>query len=96
VPVAKEADAESGTPPAPIDGVAHFAIQDGIPIPGLRGRPGTDYPFAAMKPGQSFGFPLARIGSVYAAAKKFSGQQQGAKFCIRKIDAETARCWRVE
>lgn len=64
-----------------------------VPIP-ADGR--QRYPWREMKVGDSFAFPSANRGAVSAAASWYASRHaKEFKFTIRKVDATTARCWRI-
>lgn len=69
---------------------SQFKIERGIPLPARRNK----YPFAEMQIGDSFSAPLSeeRRLSASAAARGFA---IGAKFSVRRVDADTVRVWRV-
>jgi hypothetical protein len=64
-------------------------IDKGIPIP-------NRWPFAEMKPGDSFAIPEGfQRQSVAVAAMRY-GKKHKMKFSTRKMPDNTYRCWRTE
>lgn len=64
-------------------------VEPNIPIP-------KRYPFAQMKPGDSFVIPneIAR-NTVSVAAMRY-GRAHGCRFTTRTMPDGTIRCWRIE
>ena len=71
-----------------------FTIDKNVPLPERKPGREAKYPFGEMEVGVSFEFPLHKRNSIAPAARMW-GRRFGTKFATRKIDAETARCWRV-
>lgn len=69
-----------------------ITIESGIPIPQNAGRPAR-YPFAAMRPGDSFFVPGKKSVSV---PKKDEGGRWYATRRVTEADVDGVRVWRVE
>lgn len=64
-------------------------VEPNIPIP-------KRYPFAQMKPGDSFVIPKhVQRGTVLVAAMRY-GRAHGCRFITRTMPDGSVRCWRVE
>lgn len=70
-----------------------FTIEKNVPLPRKCQR-AIKYPLADMEVGDSFVVPLSERQRVTNTAHMFA-KRNGGKFASRKIDAETARIWRV-
>lgn len=77
-----------------------FRIESGIPVaPRMGGgsRGASKYPFARMKVGQSFGFPIALIRRIDGAARKWREVHQPKwLFVSRRLANGKARIWRTK
>lgn len=68
-------------------------IDKGIPMP--TGR--VKYPFAQMKVGDSFAFPIRNRSSVAMSAINYALKHDGTKFTVSaKRGATEGRCWRIK
>jgi hypothetical protein len=65
-------------------------VDDTVPLPDERR---LKYPFATMKPGQSFFVPGGDLHKVASAASHWS-KTRGYRFTTRAVDGGI-RCWRV-
>lgn len=71
-----------------------FSIEKDISIPKIIKK--NKYPFLRMEVGDSFAFPVSKIGTVRNAASRY-GKELGYKLIIRKVEnSDQARCWRRE
>lgn len=72
-----------------------IVIDRNVPLPKRStGRPRT-YPFDKMGVGESFEIPHNKHSSVRQCAFSY-GKRNKKKFAIRRVDADTFRCWRVK
>jgi len=77
-----------------------FEIESGLPLP-PRHNPHTKYPFAQMKPGDSFFVPVGPDGTLTKLASKVANvtararKEKLGKFAVRKL-SDGVRVWRVE
>lgn len=72
----------------------HIKLRNDVPLPGK-----SVYPFAAMKPGQSFHIPKkVSLSSVRTSATMFAKRRGNKmKFAVRKEDTQDGfGCWRVK
>jgi hypothetical protein len=67
-------------------------IEHDIPVPEVSSR---KWPFATMKPGDSFLVPNEYRSAAQSAMSWF-GKRNNMKFCSRKIDDRSFRIWRIE
>lgn len=74
---------------------AAFVLEDDIQIPAGRSR-GSVYPFADMKPGQSFAVPSEKSKTVRQAVIKFTKKNPELEFTMRKVSETEHRVWRVK
>lgn len=68
-----------------------FKVQKRVKIPP---KHSGKYPWRQMRVGDSFAFPLASIETMRPLAT-LTGKRLGFRFSVRKMDAKTARVWRV-
>lgn len=68
-----------------------YRIDKNIKIPGGQAK----LPINELEVGESFEFPLARRNSVQSRATRLK-MLKNKEFAVKKIDAETARIWRVK
>ena len=66
-----------------------FKIEHNVP------QPGPKYPFAKMKPGDSFFFAGKENRTKISNAAINYGKHHGMKFMVRKIE-RGYRCWRIK
>ena len=72
-----------------------YEIEVGIEYPlVIRGKQ-SKYPFAGMKVGDSFAFPLDQLKAVRSATATYAGRKPGAKFSVLSKGLTEGRCWRV-
>ncbi len=71
-------------------------IEHGVPAPPLWQQRGAKFPFAAMKPGDSFFVPAAEahISRISARVWALAQRNPGQKYTCRTVDGGT-RVWRV-
>ncbi len=67
-------------------------IEHDVPIPEVNSH---KWPFASMKPGDSFLVPNEYRSAAQSAMSWF-GRRNNMKFCSRKIDGKCFRIWRIE
>lgn len=74
----------------------HYEIQDNVPMLSKGSVSGAlKYKLKWMKAGQSFSAPATDTVKVRSAVNNLRRVTTDMKFTVRKVDAETIRCWRV-
>lgn len=77
-------------------GIKAIKIEDDVPIPNARtGWPASPFPFADMKPGQSFVFPIIK-GDTYPKLRNrlHAASVRAAVVIVVRLETETAvRVW---
>lgn len=79
-----------------------YAIEKRVPIPAVSKKSGRrpKYPFAQMKPGDSFAVPVRGPKAINTARRRLTvsaciaAKKYGAKFVTRSTP-KAVRCWRV-
>lgn len=72
-----------------------YQIDKTVPVPSERKHGDISATLRMLKVGESFKFAVEDRNRV-ATHSWIIKKQSGRKFCVRKIDATTARVWRTE
>ena len=68
-----------------------FKVDKSVPVPPVR----EICPLSTLEIGDSFTLPMARRRNLQTYASTLK-RKTGKEFTIRKVDNDTARCWRTK
>lgn len=71
-----------------------YKIDSNVPVPDIKDR-AEPVPLSTLEPGESILFPLSRRRTVQTHASRLK-TTAGKVFTIKKVDADSARIWRVQ